>query len=188
MRLLTILGARLGAAGIALSILIATSPLSASAADVTPDVVVKAAFLYNFAKFAEWPDLAAGAPIVVCIVGNEEIATAFVQATRGRNISGHPLDVWRLREPDTWRVCNMLFIADADAGRAARGLGAIATRPILTVSDREGFSQTGGIVEFYLEGGRMRFAINADAAERSGLHLSSRLLGLAKVTRNGDVR
>ena len=60
--------------------------------------------------------------------------------------------------------------------------------PVLTVSDGKGFSLAGGIIELYVEGGRMRFAINLDAADRSGLRLSSRLLGLAKIVRNGHVR
>ena len=72
--------------------------------------------------------------------------------------------------------------------RSAGGLDAIRTLPVLTVSDGKGFSQAGGIIELYVEGGRMRFAINVDAAERSGLRLSSRLLGLAKVIRDGHVQ
>jgi hypothetical protein len=67
-------------------------------------------------------------------------------------------------------------------------LDGIKTLPVLSVSDGKGFSQSGGIIELYVEGGRMRFAINVDAAERSGLHLSSRLLGLAKVMRSGHVQ
>ena len=58
--------------------------------------------------------------------------------------------------------------------------------PVLTVGDGKGFSHAGGIIELFVEGGKMRFAINMDAAERAGLHLSSRLLGLAKVVRDGQ--
>ncbi len=72
--------------------------------------------------------------------------------------------------------------------RSAGGLAEIKTLPVLTVSDGKGFSLAGGIIELYVEGGRMRFAINVDAAERSGLRLSSRLLGLAKIVRNGHVQ
>jgi hypothetical protein len=63
-------------------------------------------------------------------------------------------------------------------------LGSIKTLPVLTVSDGERFSEAGGIIELYIDGGRIRFAINVDAAERSGLRLSSRLLGLAKIMRD----
>ena len=68
------------------------------------------------------------------------------------------------------------------------GLDGIKTLPVLTVSDRRGFSEWGGIIEMYIESGRMRFAVNVDAAEHSGLRLSSRLLGLAKVIRNGHAQ
>lgn len=150
-----------------------------------PDVALKAAFLFNFAKFTEWPALPSGALIVVCVVGNDGIATALDETIRGQTISGHAIDVQRPQDGATWRLCQLLFIADAATRRSADGLAGITTLPVLTVSDGKGFSQTGGIIELYVEGGRMRFAINMDAAERAGLRLSSRLLGLAKIIRNG---
>ena len=183
-------GGRGGVAIMALAAtLIAAPGISAgTGADVAPDVAVKAAFLFNFAKFVEWPALTAGAPLLVCIVGNDRIASAFIETVRGQNISGHPLEAHRSQESVTWRVCHVLFIADAEAQRSAGRLDGIKTLPVLTVSDHKGFARGGGIIELYVEGGRMRFAINLDAADRSGLHLSSRLLGLAKVIRNSHVQ
>jgi hypothetical protein len=143
---------------------------------------------YNFAKFAEWPALSSGAPIVVCIVSDEGIAAAFVETVPGQHISGHPLDVSRPEDSDTWRLCHLLLVAGAETRRSAGGLGGIKTLPVLTVSDGKGFSQAGGIIELFVEGGRIRFAINLDAAEQSGLRLSSRLLGLGKVIRNDHVQ
>ena len=176
--------AQLAAASIALvATLIASSGISA-AADVTPDVAVKAALLYNFAKFAEWPALPVDAPIDFCIVGDDGIAAALLGTVRGQNINNHPLDVSRPQDSGMWRGCQLLFIAEPEIRRSIAGLEAIKTMPVLTVSDGKGFSQTGGIVELYVEGGRMRFAINVDATERSSLRLSSRLLGLAKIVRN----
>jgi hypothetical protein len=179
-----------GVASIALAATLIGAPRIAAGngADVAPDVAVKAAFLYNFAKFVEWPALPAGAPIVVCIVGNNGIAGALIETVRGQNISGHSLDVWVLQDSAKWRACHLLFIADAETRRSAGGLDEIKTLPVLTVSDGKGFSLSGGIIELYVESGRMRFAINLDAADRSGLRLSSRLLGLAKVIRNGHVQ
>lgn len=183
-------GGWLGVASIALAATLIAAPGIAAdnGTDATPDVAVKAAFLYNFAKFTEWPALPAGAPIVVCIAGDDGIAAALVETVRGQNISGHTLEVRRSQDNAAWRVCHLLFIADAETRRAAGGLGAIKTLPVLTVSDGKGFSQASGIIELFVEGGKMRFAINVDAAEGSGLHLSSRLLGLAKVIRNGHVQ
>ena len=183
-------GAWFGVASFVLAAML--GPASGSAAvfeaDVAQDVAVKAAFLFNFAKFAEWPALAASAPIVVCIIGDDRIADAFQETVRGQNISGHTLEVGRPADSGAWRTCHLLFLADAEARRSAAAMTAVGMLPVLTVSDSKGFSQAGGIIELYVEAGRMRFAINVDAAERSGLRLSSRLLGLAKVIRNAHVQ
>lgn len=183
-------GGWFGAASIALTATLIAAPGIAAGAgpDAAPDVAVKAAFLYNFAKFVEWPALAAGAPIVVCIVGHDGIAATFTETVRGQRISGHSLDASVLQDRAKWRACHLLFIADAEARSSTRELDEIKTLPVLTVSDGKGFALAGGIIELYVEGGRMRFAINLDAADRSGLRLSSRLLGLAKVIRNGHVQ
>jgi len=168
------------------AIFIAAPAIAAgNAADVASDVAVKAAFLYNFAKFAEWPTLSSGAPIVICVVGDDRIADALVETVRGQNIEGHTLDVWRPQDSATWRGCHLLFVAEAETHRSAGGLDGLKTSPVLTVSDGKDFAQAAGIIELYVEGGRMRFAINVDAAERSGLRLSSRLLRLARVVRSG---
>jgi hypothetical protein len=192
MDLLMSFARRLGIAFITLAAtFVASSATAASArasADVAQDVAMKAAFLYNFAKFAEWPALPAGVPLLVCIVGNEGIAAALVETVRGQNISGHPLEIRRAQESAAWRACHVLFIAEAETRRSAGELGEVKGLPVLTVSDGKGFSQASGIIELFVEGGRMRFAINVDAAEASGLRLSSRLLGLAKIIRNGHAQ
>jgi hypothetical protein len=149
-----------------------------------PDVVVKAALLFNFVKFTEWPSLRSGAPILACIVGDQDIAAAFVDTVRGQRISGHLLEVSRDQSRTAWPICQMLFVTVVASQLSTAELEPIKHLPILTVSDASGFADTGGIIELYPEGGRMRFAINVDAAERSGLRLSSRLLGLAKIIRN----
>jgi hypothetical protein len=182
-------GRSIGAVTFALTMILAAASgvaegQGAAADDITLNVAVKAAFLFNFAKFAEWPMLPSGGPITLCVVGNEAVATALAETVHGQNIGGHPLDVLRPADGSVWRACHLLFIADADARRSSAGLSAIKAAPILTISDGKGFAQTGGIIELYVEAGRMRFAINVDATARSGLHLSSRLLGLANVVRD----
>lgn len=149
-----------------------------------PDVAVKAALLFNFAKFTEWPSQPAGSPIVACIIGSDAVAAELVRIAGGQAIGGHPVDVARPQESGSWKTCQVLFIAVAESGRAAGGLGGIRSAPVLTVSDSKGFAQAGGIIELYVDNDRMRFAINVDAAERAGLRLSSRLLQLATVVRD----
>jgi hypothetical protein len=167
----------------ALIVLLASPLPIAAAVDVAPDVAVKAAFLYNFAKFAEWPALAAGAPLVICVVGDDRLAAAMVETVRGQVLGGHALEVAQSREPAQWRSCHLLFIADAEVRHAAAGLEALKSLPVLTISDGKDFARATGVTELFIEAGRMRFAINLDAADSSGLHLSSRLLGLAKIVR-----
>jgi hypothetical protein len=152
------------------------------------DVDVKVAFIYSFAKFVEWPLLASDAPIVFCIVGSEQIATALAETVRGRHVGGHALDVEKPRDSAGWRRCSVLFIADAEIGQFAGRSRGVANLPILTVSDGRNFARSGGIIELYIEKDRIRFMINVDAVELSGLRLSSRLLGLAKIVRGVPVR
>jgi YfiR/HmsC-like len=181
-------GGRLKAARVALAAaLMASSAIPAvRAADATLDVAVKAAFLYNFAKFTEWPTLRLGAPLIVCVAGDDEIAAALVETVRGQTISGHALEVRRSQDDTAWRACHVLFIADAAFSGSAWRLYDITMLPVLTVSDAKGSARAGGMIELYVESGRMRFAINTDATDRSGLRLSSRLLGLARVVRDGQ--
>jgi hypothetical protein len=169
-------------AAIAIAVVAALS--AAPAAQPVAAPALKAAFLYNFVKFAEWPGLAAAAPIAACVVGDEGIADALAETVRGRNIDGHGLEVSRPESGAAWRLCHLLFIADAQSAQFARGKASIGGVPVLTVSDGKDFSRSGGMIELYLEGGQIRFAINVDAAERSGLRLSSRLLGLARIVRD----
>jgi YfiR/HmsC-like len=179
---------RLNAARLAMAATLMVLPAIAAvgAADTALDVAVKAAFLFNFAKFTEWPALPPGAPLIVCIAGDDEIAAALVETVRGQSITGHAIEVRRSPDSAAWQACHFLFIGDAETRRPTGRVDGIRTQPVLTVSDGKGFSQTGGIIELYAESGRMRFAINVDAADRAGLRLSSRLLGLARVVRDGQ--
>jgi len=180
---------RRGLTGLALAAMIAAVPAMSANGSPRQDVAaVKAAFLYNFAKFTEWPALPAGVALVFCVVGDDGIADALAQTVRGQSVNDHPLGVSRPHDSATWRVCHFLFIAEAEARRSAGGLSSIKMLPVLTVSDGKGFIEAGGIIELYVESGRMRFAINAKAAELTGLRLSSRLLGLATIKGPGDER
>jgi hypothetical protein len=161
---------------------------SQTASQTAAAPALKAAFLFNFAKFAEWPALPAGDPLVACVVGDDKIAAALVETVRGQNISSHTVDVQQPQDRAKFRLCHVLFIAGAETRSSAGGLDGLKTLPILTVSDGKNFSQTTGIIELYVEAGRLRFAINVDAADRSGVRLSSHLLGIAKIIHNVPVQ
>jgi hypothetical protein len=174
------------AGAVALSIALLAARPTAVGMDDVPDVPVKVAFVINFAKFTEWPVMAAGIPIVLCVAGDDGMATAMVQAVQGQHLSGHSFAAVRSQDTREWRVCHVLFISDSEIRHVASGLSEIRALPVLTVSDAKGFAERGGMIELYVEAGRMRFRINQAAAERSGLRLSSRLLGLATVIQKDE--
>jgi uncharacterized protein DUF4154 len=146
---------------------------------------LKAAFLFNFAKFAEWPALPADAPVRVCVAGDELVAGALADAARGHAIAAHAFEAVALPPEAPARGCQVLFVGSSDAKRAAALLSdATAASSVLTVSDAARFAQNGGMVELFVEDGRMKFAINVDAVQRSRVRLSSRLLGLARIVRD----
>lgn len=154
-----------------------------SAQKVGDEATLKAALLFNFAKFIEWPALPAGAPVVLCVVGDNPVMSALDEVVTGQQAAGRKLQVIKPRDGAAWSACQMLFIAGTEVGRSSIALDRLRQRPVLTVSDGNAFARTGGIIEFYREGDRMRFAINAVAAERAGVRISSRLLDLAKIVR-----
>jgi hypothetical protein len=152
-----------------------------------PVAEVKAAFLFNFAKFTEWPALPRGTSIQYCVVGDDAVAAALRETVRDQQIAGRPLRV-RSGAPSTaWHTCHILFVAESAQSHTHSDLVLLKQMPVLTVSDAYGFAEGDGIAELYLEGDRMRFAINVPAAERAGLRLSSRLLSLARVVRPAGV-
>jgi hypothetical protein len=161
--------------------MVAGTVRAAAGADVASDVAVKAAFLYNFAKFTQWPALPAATPLVLCVLGDEAVGAALTDTIRGQQIDGHGLEVRRLATDVSPQSCHVLFAAGSEVRRASPMLDSVRLLPILTVSDGSGFAQTSGMIELFVEGGHMRFAVNVDSVQRSRLHLSSRLLGLAKI-------
>jgi hypothetical protein len=180
----------IGRPGIAMALLLASTCVAgafAAPADVTSDVEVKAAFLYNFAKFAEWPALSPGSPLCLCVVGDDRIAAALSAVSSGQTIQGHAIEVRRM-PVQGGQPCHMLFVSQSTVRDASRLLEVLKGQPVLTVSDADDFASSGGMIGFFIEKGRMRFAINVDAIQRSQLHLSSRLLSLAKVVRDDRAR
>lgn len=161
-----------------IAFLLAIAAASAPAAqDVSREYRVKAAFLYNFVNFVEWPTRPPSGPIVICVAGRNPFGTILADTVRGVAVAQRRLEARVILEPDD--ACHVLFVpAGANTGaylRAARGMA------ILTVGEVERFIEQGGLVRFYLEGGGVRFEINREGADRAGLRISSRLLQLARI-------
>jgi len=163
--------------------------LSATAHGQAPDQYqLKAAFLYNFAKFVEWPPQTfkgASDPIAICVLGRDPVADALRQVVNGKAIEGRTLSVREIPDAQHAAGCQVLFIAGFDQKRALSILEALRGSAILTVGDAEGFASEGGIIELKMDAGRMRFQINIGAAAQARLGISSKLLSLAEIVKEG---
>ena len=166
--------------------LVAALPAS-SLAQTASASTVKAAFLYNFAKFAEWPAdaLAPGQRLSLCVIGDAAVADALEQTIKGRAHEGHELTVEVVAPEAPLRKCHLLYVDGRDPNRTATVLASIKGAPVLSASDGARFAEQGGVAQLIVENERMRFAINVTAADRSRIRLSSRLLGLATIVRDG---
>lgn len=144
---------------------------------------VKAAFLYNFAKFVEWPAEAlggAGEPLVICVLGEDPFGDSLDAVVRGETMNGRPLTIHRTRDLGDLSDCHVLFLPRAERERLPEVLSVLRGKSVLITGEGDGFLTRGGMIRFVLEESRVRFEINRDAAERSGLKLSSKLLRLAR--------
>ena len=143
---------------------------------------LRAAFLYNFAKFTEWPadNLPAG-PLTLCVIDDSAVEGALSELVGNSTINGRAVTISRNASGPRLRACHLLYVGGPTSGRAAAILDELLGAPVLTVSNGDDFIRLGGIVGLFVEEGRMRFAINQDAAQRAGVRLSSRLLQLARI-------
>jgi hypothetical protein len=168
----------------ALAVLAAVA-LSAPAprAQGVEEYAVKAAFLFNFVRFTEWPPAAFPndrAPLVLCIVGTDPFGAA-LDSLEKKPVKGRELHVDRKVTPGTLNKCHVAFISRSRSGNVREVLKTAEALTVLTVSDIDEFARKGGIIGLVTDGGKIRFQINVKAAERVGLKLSSQLLKLASI-------
>jgi uncharacterized protein DUF4154 len=154
----------------------------ASAQDVT-EPALKALFIYNFAKFTEWPSaaVAAAEPLNLCVVGDQAVGEALEKAVKGRALAGHQLNVAQVAQVGPAQSCHVLYVSGVTVGRAAQVIEKLRDGPVLTISDLEGFTDRGGIAECFFVDGRLRFKVHSPSAERARLKISSRLMLLAGI-------
>lgn len=172
-----------GGLALALLALAPLAPRAARAQSIPASVdEVKAAYLYKFASFVEWPDGAfasADAPIVFGVVGAEAVYAELVRLLAGRTAQGRPLAARRVAPGDLLDGLHVLFIGTGVAPPAA-WLQRAQNRPLLVVTDRTLGLDAGAALNFVLAQDRLRFEASLPAIDRSGLRVSSRLLALAQ--------
>ena len=152
---------------------------------------VKAAFLYNFAKFVEWPPSVftdPKQPFNICILGADPFGHSLDDAVLGKTVANHPVSLVRAHQFQELLDCHILFVAGSQRPPLSEILGKFHGKNVLIVGESENFASSGGTIQFVLEGNHIRFAINPDAAERAGLKISSKLLALAVVVRDSQER
>jgi len=148
---------------------------------------VKAAFLYNFARFVTWPDStfeAPHAPLIIGIFGDDPFDSTLEQITRDKIVQNHPLTIQRFQNIEDTHACHILFISPSEQKELTALLEHLQTTSILTVGEQNDFCQNGGMINFILVNRRVRFEINPQAIERSALTISSRLLKLAQIVKD----
>jgi len=146
---------------------------------------VKAAYLLNFLKFVEWPAATPNAEnaIPICVLGRDPFGTALDNIVAGQQIGGKNVVSKRIGTPAEIDSCRVLFIDSSEAGRLTGTIAALDDMPVLTVSDIPDFVSHGGVIQFVLKDGRVRFEINLMRAQRLGLMVSSQMLNVAAAVR-----
>lgn len=166
-----------------LLLLIQISIWPAFSRQATGEYQVKAAFLFNFAKFIEWPVRSftrPTEPFTFCLAG-DPFSGELDKTIHGETLNGRPLAVRRLSSGDTVTGCHALFVARSEAKRSSEIISSAASLSILTVGEEDDFIDRGGMIRLVESANHVRFEINPDAAERAGLRVSSRLLRLADI-------
>jgi hypothetical protein len=144
---------------------------------------VKAAFLYNFTHFVEWPAnaLENNEPFIIGILGTDPFKSDIESTVSGENVKGHPILVQRYSDVKDIHKCHILFISNSEAGKVKEILSALPDKKILTVSDIQDFARRGGMIRFMKLNNKIKLQINPAAAKAAELNISSKLLRLADI-------
>lgn len=169
-----------------MSFAVIASPLPVRSADASAhrEYAIKAAALFNFVPFIHWPVESFPAddtPVVIGILGPDPFGPVIDRIVAHETLRGHPIRIERYASLHAIGRCHILFIARGARDTWRKHATSLAHRPILTVSDTEGFARGGGMVQFYTDRNRLRMIINLGAARAAGLNVSSKLLRLADV-------
>jgi hypothetical protein len=145
---------------------------------------VKAAFLYKFASFVEWPEALRHQPLGICVVGEDPFGSALERVVEGKTVGGREIAIRRFKAWQTGAPCHIVFVGGSEGQRLRAVLAPLQHETILTVGDVPGFCESGGAINLTVMDSRVKLEINLDATARSGLQISSKLLNLARIVRD----
>jgi YfiR/HmsC-like len=169
---------------LSLPVLLGLPLIAASSARPMDEYQVKAAFLYNFARFVEWPQEAfqdANDPFAICVLGQDPFGRALDDVAAGKKIEGRAVAVRRISEARRANGCRILFVSSSEPKRVLATLASMSERGVLTVGEADNATSEGMIIDLTLEEGKVRFEIHTEAAGREKLRFSSKLLSLATI-------
>ena len=149
---------------------------------VSKEYQIKAAFLYNFANFVQWPAQSfadADSPIVIGVFGTSPFGTVLEKAVSGRKINGHRIVTMVVQTPAAARQAHLLFVGATEDSKLDELKAALSGAPVLTVGESPAFAQQGGMITFVLKSDKLRFEINVETAQKAGLKISAQLQKLA---------
>ncbi len=150
----------------------------AAEASELPEYELKAGFIYNFAKFIQWPATRFAtpeAPLIIGVLGENPFGSALRDTVDGKKVNQRPIAVRQVASSNEIDACHVLFIARSEATRLAATLDGLRQRSILTVGDMERFGQRGGMINLILVGKSVRFEINVPETEAASLKINSKL-------------
>ena len=154
-------------------------------------IKVKAAYLFNFAKFVDWPKTVlpeTNSPVVLCILGRDPFGRALEETIGNATAEARPIIIRRTRDLSGIEGCHILFISSSESRRLGQILARVRGEPVLTVSDMGSFTEHGGIIQFFEQGKNLKFEVNVDAASRVPVAISSKLLRVARIYREPENR
>jgi hypothetical protein len=146
-----------------------------------PNALLKAVYLLNFARFTEWPATAVPGRLMLCVLGDHDVAALLDKLIGDRPINGREVSVARIETSRIVRSCHLLFVSGDKPALVDEALDAVSSLHVFTVGEGELFARTGGVAALFTEDSRPRFGINPDALSRAGLRVSSKMLGLARL-------
>jgi hypothetical protein len=155
-----------------------------AAPGISQEYEVKAAFLFNFAKFVAWPTAAfkdTQEPLRLCVLGHDPFGQSLKSLVAGETINQRPIVIVDARDTDRITDCHMLFISRSEQQRILEILDGIGASAVLTVSEVDEFASHGGNLNFFVEDSRIRFEVNPASANRQGLRLSAQLVKLGRL-------
>lgn len=184
----TLIRVRSLACAVALAAALAGAPLGAAQRTATAEDNIKAAFLFNFTKFVEWPASDITRPFRICTLAEPEFGTAVDRTIFGETAGGRPIERITPPNPAAARTCHILFIGQRDTDRIDRWLAAARGAPVLVVGESRAAWNRGAHINFVVDANRVKFDVNPDAASRAGLTVSSKLLRVARTIAGDGAR